>query len=148
MGLFETITRDMQAAMKGGDPVRLTTLRTLRAALKDKEIDKRGSGGPMTEEDAVQVLRGAAKKRRESIDLFLQGGRKESADQEQKELDIIQEYLPKQMSEQDIEGIVRTIIDQAASKEFPKVMPLAMKELKGKADGKMVQDVVKRLLGA
>jgi hypothetical protein len=138
----------MQAAMKSGDTTRLSTLRTLRAALKEKEIDRRGSGTPMSEEDAIQVLRSAAKKRRESIELFLAGNRKESAEQEHRELEIILEYLPKQMSEQEIESVVKSIIASAGSTEFPKVMPLVMKELKGKADGKTVQDIVKRLLTA
>ena len=146
MNMSETIVRDLQAAMKSGDAVRLSTLRTVRAALKEKEFDRRGSGSPMTEDDAMQVLRSAAKKRRESIELFLAGNRKDSADQEQRELDIILEYLPKQMSEQDVEGIVKGIIATSGFREFSKVMPLVMKELKGKADGKMVQDIVKRLL--
>ncbi len=150
MNMRETIVKDLQAAMKKGDALRLATLRTVRAALMEKEIERRGAGSPMTEEDEIGVLVSAAKRRKESIDLFLAGGRKEMADQEQQELAIIQEYLPKQMSAGDVEEIVKRVIQEtgaAGAKDFGKVMPAAMKQLKGKTDGKLVQETVKRLLG-
>jgi uncharacterized protein YqeY len=150
MSLKDTIVKDLQAAMKSGDTVRLATLRTLRAAMMEKEIERRGSGAPMSAEDEIGVLNSAAKRRKESIELFLAGGRKEMADQEQQELAIIQEYLPKQMSAEEVEQVVRQVIQEtgaSGAKDFSKVMPAAMKQLKGKADGKQVQETVKRLLG-
>ena len=150
MSLKDTIVKDLQAAMKSGDTVRLTTLRTIRAAMMEKEIERRGSGTPMSAEDEVGVLNTAAKRRRESIELFLAGGRREMADQEQQELAIIQEYLPRQMSGAEVEQVVRQVIQEtgaSGAKDFSKVMPAAMKQLKGKADGKQVQETVKRLLG-
>jgi uncharacterized protein len=150
MALKEKISEDMKLAMKSGDKIRLETLRTLRAALMEKEIDRRGSGQPMSPEDEVGVLSGAAKKRKESIEQFTRGGRQDLVDQETQELQIIQEYLPKQIGRDEVVGVVRQIIaDTGASGagDFSKVMPLAMKQLKGKTEGKLVQDIVKEMLG-
>lgn len=150
MSLKETIVRDLQAAMKRGDSIRLATLRTVRAALMEKEIEKRRSATPMNEEDELAVLNSAAKRRKESIELFTAGGRKEMADQEAQELSIIQEYLPRPMTAREVEDVVRQVIQEtgaSGAKDFGKVMPAAMKQLKGKADGKQVHETVKRLLG-
>lgn len=150
MALKEKISEDMKLAMKSGEKIRLETLRTLRAALMEKEIDRRGSGQPMSPEDEVGVLSGAAKKRKESIEQFTRGGRQDLVDQETQELQIIQEYLPKQIGRDEVVGVVRQIIaDTGASGagDFSKVMPLAMKQLKGKTEGKLVQDIVKEMLG-
>ncbi len=151
MALKDTISQDLKNAMKSGEKLRLETLRTLRAALMEKEIEKRGSSNPMTPEDEIGVLTTAAKKRRESIEQFQNGGRPELAEQERKELAIIQEYLPKQMSHEEIEISVREVIAQtgaAGPQDFGKVMPQVMKLLKGKADGRLIQETVKKLLGA
>ena len=151
MSLKETISSDLQAAMKKGDALRRETLRTIRAALLEKEIEKRGGGPGMTPEDELGVLTAAAKKRRESIEQFRAGNRPELADQEERELAIIQEYLPKQLTPEEVENAVRQVVtDVGASgpRDFGKVMPAAMKVLKGKADGKIVQETVKRILGA
>ncbi|HTX98731.1 MAG TPA: GatB/YqeY domain-containing protein [Bacteroidota bacterium] len=151
MSLKETISSDLQAAMKKGDALRRETLRTIRAALLEKEIEKRGGGPGMTPEDEIGVLTAAAKKRRESIEQFRAGNRPELADQEERELAIIQEYLPKQLTPEEVENAVRQVVtDVGASgpRDFGKVMPAAMKVLKGKADGKIVQETVKRILGA
>jgi uncharacterized protein YqeY len=151
MSLKDTISQDLKNAMKSGEKLRLETLRTLRAALMEKEIEKRGSGNPMSPDDELGVLTTAAKKRKESIELFQNGGRPELADQERKELAIIQEYLPKQMSGEELDKAVRDIIAQSSATgpgDFGKVMPLVMKQLKGKADGRVIQETVKKLLGA
>jgi hypothetical protein len=151
MGLKEKISDDMKAAMKAGEKLRLETLRTLRAALIDKEIERRGSGAQMTAEDEGAVLATAAKRRRESIEQFGKGGRADLVAQETGELAIIQEYLPKQMSAEELETLIRTAIaatGATTAADFAKVMPAVMKEAKGKADGRLVQETVKRLLGA
>ncbi|HTK83343.1 MAG TPA: GatB/YqeY domain-containing protein [Bacteroidota bacterium] len=147
--LMEKIALDMKEAMKTGDKLRLETLRTLRAGLLEKQVEKRPSGG-MTPEDEISVLNSALKKRKESSTIFRQNGRPELADQEDNEAKIIQEYLPKQLSEEEVVGLIRTMIQTVGAtgaKDFGKVMPLVMKELKGKADGKFVQESVKKLLG-
>lgn len=149
MGLIDKIGEDLKAAMKSGAKLRLETLRTIRAGLLEKQVEKRPAGG-MTGEDEIVVLIAAAKKRKEAIEIYRQNGRDDLADTEQKELEIIQEYLPKQMSASEVETIVKRILTEtglSSPGDFGKVMPLAMKELKGKCDGKMVQETVKRLLG-
>ena len=135
--------------MKAGDKLRLETLRTVRAGLLEKQVEKRPTGG-MSGEDEMSVLMAASKKRKEAIGIYRQNNRNDLADQEEKELGIIQEYLPKQLSAEDVEAVVKRVISEAGattSKDFGKVMPAAMRELKGKADGKLVQETVKRLLG-
>jgi hypothetical protein len=152
MGLKEKISDDLKAAMKSGDKTRLETLRMLRAALMEKEIEKRGTGKPMSPEDEMGVLSSSAKKRRESMEQFEKGGRPELVEQEGKELAIIQEYLPKQMSPDEVLKVVENAVvtlGVSADSDFGKVMSFVMKELKGKADGKLIQDLVrKRLAGA
>ena len=150
MGLKEKISEEMKGAMKSGDKLRLETLRTLRAGLMEKEIEKRGSGSPVTADDEIAVLTGAAKRRKESIEQFAKGGRQDLVDQETKELAIIQEYLPKQMSAEELTALIRKLMtDLSASSpaDFGKVMPAVMKEARGKADGKVVQELVRKLLG-
>jgi len=149
MSLQDQISADLKSAMKSGDTLRLQTLRTLRAALLEKTIERRGSGATMTPEDEIGVLLSAAKRRRESIEQFAKGGRQDLVDQETHELAIIQEYLPKQMGREEIQQIIQAIITETgahAAADFGKVMPVAMKQLKGKADGKVVQELVKELL--
>ncbi len=147
--LLDRIGEDMKKAMKAGEKHRLETLRTIRADLQKMQAEKRPQGG-MQPEDEIAVLVSASKKRRESIDIFRKNGREDLATAEEKELGIIQEYLPAQMSEAEVEQTVRNIIGAAgatSAKDFGRVMAGAMKELKGKADGKVVQTVVKKLLG-
>lgn len=149
MSLNERISEDLKKAMKSGDKVRLETLRTLRAALMEKEIELRTSGRPLSTEDETGVLTGAAKKRKESIEQFGKGGRQDLVDQETRELSIIQEYLPKQMSRDEVVSVLQQIINETGAKgaqDFSKVMPLAMRQLKGKTDGKLVQELVKEML--
>lgn len=135
--------------MKSGDHVKLNTIRSLRAHII--ELTKRGTGNVLTLEEELSVLMTAAKKRKEAIEMYQKGGRADLAEQEQRELEIINTYLPKPLSKEDAEQLVSKIIAQTgatSAKDFGKVMPLAMKELKGRIDGKIVQEVVKQKLGA
>lgn len=150
MGLKEQISEQIKAAMKLPDKIKLETLRTLRAVLMEKEIELRGSGKTLTPEDEIAVMMSAAKKRKESIEAFEKGGRAELVEQEKKELAIIQEYLPKQMSIDDVSKVIDQIVVETgatAAADFGKVMPQVMKQLKGKADGKLIQEMVKKRLG-
>lgn len=150
MNLRERISKDLKSAMKSGDKIRRETLRTMRAVLLEKEIEKRGGPG-MTPEDEVATLTSAAKKRKESIDLFTKGGRPELAHQEELELAIIQEYLPRQLTDEEVATLIREAVVQTGASgpaDFARVMPLVMKQVRGKADGKVVQDLVKKALGA
>jgi uncharacterized protein YqeY len=147
--LSEIITEQMKAAMKSGDKLRLETIRSIRALIL--EFEKSGVGRTMTEEDEQKLLISAAKKRKDSVEQYRAANREDLASKEEAELAIIQEFLPKQMDESEVETVVKTIIEQVGAKtpqEVGKVMGAAMKELRGKADGTLVQTVAKRLLGA
>jgi uncharacterized protein YqeY len=152
VALKEQISEHMKVAMKSGEKLRLETLRTIRAALMEKEIELKGNNKTITPDDEIAVLNSAAKKRRESIEQFDKGGRQDLVDQESKELVIIQEFLPKQMTPEEVTEVVDEAVKQTGASspgDFGKVMPLVMKQVKGKADGKIVQDLVKkRLAGA
>lgn len=148
MSFNEKISADLKSAMKSGDKIRLETLRTIKAGLLEKEVEKRPSGG-MKEEDEIVVLIAASKKRKEAIEIYRANNRPELADQEEKELSIIEEYLPQKASEREmVEFILRTIKDVGASspKDFGKVMPVVVKQFKGRGDGKLIQELVKNKL--
>ena len=148
MDLSEKINTDLKIAMKSGDSVRLNTVRAIRT--KIIELSKRGTGSAITPEDELTILLGEVKKRKEAIEMYQKGGRTDLADQEQRELEIINEYLPKQLSREEAVEIVKKIMNEVGAvtaKDFGKIMPLAMKELKGKVDGKVVQELVKQQLG-
>jgi uncharacterized protein YqeY len=150
MEMKERISEDLKTAMKGGNKVRLEALRSLRAALLEKEIERRGSGHTVSADEELGVLTNQAKRRRESIEQFEKGGRMDLVAQEQQELAVIQEYLPEQLSADDIAKLIRDVVSQTGATsgaDFGKVMPLVMKQAKGKADGKMVQELVKKALG-
>jgi uncharacterized protein YqeY len=149
MTLSERINEDLKAAMRAKDPILLNTIRSIRAQII--EFSKRGTGTDMTPADEASILIGAAKKRKESIEMYEKGKRQDLADQEKRELEIINGYLPKQLTIEEAEAIVQKIITDTgagSAKDFGKVMPLAMKELKGKLDGKLVQELVKQKLGS
>jgi uncharacterized protein len=148
MNLSEQINNDLKAAMKSGDSVKLNTIRSIRAQII--ELSKRGADTVITPEEELGVLLAGAKKRKEAIEMYEKAGRNDLADQEKRELEIISTYLPKQMSKEEVTEIVKRIIGEvgaSSSRDFGKVMPLAMKELKGKIDGKIVQEIVKHQLG-
>lgn len=147
MTLNERITDDMKSAMRSGEKLKLDTLRLIRAQLI--ELSKRGEAKEITPEDELAVLMSAVKKRKEAIELYRQGKREDLAQQEEKELEIINSYLPKQATREEAEQIIARLVAQtgaATAKDFGKVMPLAMKELKGRFDGKVVQELVKAKL--
>ncbi len=148
MALSEIISRDLTQAMKSGDKRRLETLRTIRAQII--EFEKRGEGSAMSDEQELSILLAAAKKRKEAIELYEKGGREDLVAQEREELEIINAYLPAQMGDEEILAVIRRHIAEtgaAGAKDFGKVMPRVMKELKGKADGKKIQELVKAILG-
>ncbi len=148
MTLTERINDDLKAAMKAGDPVRLNTVRSIRALLI--EFSKRGSGS-VTPDDEVQALIAAGKKRKEAIEMYEKAGRKDLADTERQELSVIQEYLPKPLTREEAGVVVARIITETGAsgpKDMGKVMGPVMKELKGKIDGSIIQELVKGRLGS
>lgn len=149
MSLKDKINEDLKNAMKSGDKLRLETIRSIRALIL--EFEKSGTGKTLNEEEEIRMLSTAAKKRKDSIEQYRAAKRDDLADKEEAEMKIIMEYMPKQLTEQEVEDTVRRLASEtgAASKaDFPKLMPLAMKELKGKADGKVVKSIVEKVLGA
>lgn len=147
MNLKEKINSDLIAAMKSGDKTRLNTIRSIRALIL--EFEKSGADKQLTETDQINILNSAAKKRKEAIEQFKNAGRLDLAENEEKELNIILEYLPKQLNEAEIEIEIKKIISELNAKgkeDFSKVMPVAAKSLKGRADGALVRKIVENLL--
>ncbi|MFA4999593.1 MAG: GatB/YqeY domain-containing protein [Parcubacteria group bacterium] len=148
MPLKERIASDLKTALKNADSFRLGVLRLISSAFQNEAIAKRtrGQEGDLTEDELIAVLKHEAKKRRESIDAYGKGGRSDLVESEERELKIIKEYLPPELSREKIEEIVKRIVESGV-KEFPLVMKAAMAELKNAADGKAVSEVVKSILG-
>jgi uncharacterized protein YqeY len=148
MNLTEKINQDLKEAIKSGDKIRLQTVRSIRALLL--EFEKSGSGKDLNEEEEIKLLSTAAKKRKESIEEYKKANRDDLAAVEEAELNIIMSYLPKQLTKEEILSKVKILSDEigATSKQdFPKLMPLAIKELKGKADGRAIKEAVEKVLG-
>tara|TARA_Y100000758_G_scaffold169254_1_gene120299 strand:+ start:80 stop:523 length:444 start_codon:yes stop_codon:yes gene_type:complete len=147
MSLYKQIQNDMYNAMKSGNRKDANTLRTTLSKLKDKVIEKRQD---LSKEEEVKILQTLVKQRKESIELYEKGGRNELAEAEQKELEIINNYLPKMMDESDIKSIVKTVIDEVGATsmaDMGKIMPEVMKRGKGLIDGKSAQKFVQELIG-
>lgn len=147
MVLYEKIQSDMYTAMKAGEKEKASTLRTVLAKLKDKQIDTRE---PLSEKDEIKVLQTLVKQRKESIDLYQKGGRSELAEAESFELEIINTYLPEMMNEDDVRKLIEEIIEETGAQsmaDLGKVMPQIMKQGKGLIDGKTAQSIVSEMLG-
>lgn len=146
LSLEEVIFDDMKKALKENEKIKLSTLRLIRAAIKNAEISKRDK---LTEDEVIGIVNNNLKKLEESLDMFTKGQRSELADKAKKEIEVVKKYLPEQLSEEEVEKIVKTIIIKFGFKGLQDIGP-AMKEimpqLKGKADGKMVNKIVRDLL--
>ena len=148
MNLKEIINQELKDSMKSGNKIRLETIRSIRALIL--EFEKSGIGRELTAEDELKMLLSAAKKRKESIEQFRNAGRIELAEKEEAELKIIEEFLPKQLSVEEVKNEIKKIASEigASTKEdFAKLMPAAVKALKGKADGKQIKEIVEKILG-
>jgi uncharacterized protein len=149
MSLKDRITEEIKAAMKAKEPIRLETLRSIKKAILEKEISVRPEQEALTETQEMEVLMHQAKQRRDSIEQYTKAGRQDLADKESQELAIIETYLPKQLSDEEIAAIVDEIIAQvgaSSAKDMGKVMGPAMQRLKGLTDGGKVQQAVKAKL--
>jgi uncharacterized protein YqeY len=147
MAIAEQVQKDMVEAMKAKQELRLSTLRMMKAALKNKEIDKRE---PLTDPESMAVLSTLIKQRKDSIEQFTKGGRQELADKEAKEIEIIEGYLPKAIGEEEIVAAVRAVLGEMGSptlKDMGTVMKNVMAKFAGaRVDGKVVSETVKREL--
>ncbi|MEM9542857.1 MAG: GatB/YqeY domain-containing protein [Cyanobacteria bacterium P01_E01_bin.42] len=150
MSLKDRLTENIKTAMKAKDKLRLETVRSLKKAVLEKEVSVRPSGQEtLTEEQELDILAQQAKQRRDSIAQYRSAGRDDLADKEAQELSIIEEYLPQQLSVDELSAILDEAIAKVgatAPKDMGKVMGAVMKQLKGKADGKQVQEMVKAKL--
>jgi uncharacterized protein len=149
MSMIEQIQRDITSAMKARDERRLSTLRMVKTALKNREIEKMA---PLDDKESQQVLSTLIKQRKDSVEQFLKGGRKELADKEAAEITLIETYLPKAATEEEIAAGVRAVIAEMNSptmKDMGTVMKNAMARFAGagvRVDGKQVSELVKREL--
>jgi uncharacterized protein len=147
MKLEETLESDIQQAMKAKDAEKLSVLRMVKAAVINYKIDKKKE--TLTDEDIIDILQKQAKQRRESFDSFEKAGRKDLAEKEKKELSILEIYLPKQLSDDEIRKIAQGVIAKSGAKtkaDTGKVMKDLMPLVKGKADGKKVNEILGSLL--
>lgn len=148
MSLLEKIDQDIKKAMLAKEEAALRGLRAIKAALLVAKTEK-GAADVLSEDTEIKVLQKQAKQRKESADIYIAQNRPDLAKIEQEELDVIESYLPKQLSEADVEAVVKQIITEtgaAGMKDMGKVMGTATKQLAGQADGKIVSAVVKKLL--
>ncbi|HTY39804.1 MAG TPA: GatB/YqeY domain-containing protein [Candidatus Paceibacterota bacterium] len=147
MTLAERILEDTKSAQKAAAAERVGTLRLLTAAFQNRAIEKRGTGSsePLTEEEMTQVLQKEAKKRREAIELYTKGDRADLAKKEQTELALIETYLPKMLTAEEIKMLVKKA-QKGGATEFSAVMKAVMAETHGRADGKMVSELVRQSL--
>lgn len=147
MSIVDQITKDMTQAMKSREELKLSTLRMVKSALKNKEIDKRA---PLDDKEALAVMSTMIKQRKDSIEQFTKGGRTELAEKEQAEIGIIESYMPKALGEEEIVAAVRATISEMGSptmKDMGAVMKNTMAKFGGaRVEGKVVSETVKREL--
>ena len=147
MNLEDKINNDLKEAMKAKDAATLRGVRAIKSAILLHKTS--GAGVEVTAEDAIKILQKLVKQRKESLGIFEQNGRAELAQTEREEIEVIERYLPKQLSEEDIEAVVKNIITETGAtsmKEMGKVIGAANKQLAGQAEGAVISGIVKKLL--
>lgn len=148
MNLLEKINSQIKEAMKGGDSFKVGTLRMVVSAIKNREIEKRAkSSEPLTEEEMMEVLRREVKKRRESIEIYATAGRGDLKEKEELELKVIQSYLPAELSQEEIEKIITEAME-GGEKEMGKIMKAVKERTGGRADGRLISEIIKKKLEA
>jgi hypothetical protein len=148
MTLEEKIKPDLLAAMKAKDQASLRGIRAIKAAILLAKTD--GSGKEITPEVEIKMLQKLIKQRKDSLEIYEKQGRDDLAATEREEIEVIEKYLPEQMSEEELKKVIREIIDQTGAssmRDMGKVMGAANKRLAGRADGKTISGVVKQMLG-
>ena len=144
--MFAQIQNDMKQALKAGDKFRLSTLRMLFSAIKNESIAKRAE---LSDEEVVTVVQREVKQRKNAIEEYKKGNRDDLVQQAEEEIAILDVYLPQQMSDEELEALVRQVITEenvSSLKEMGKIMGKIMPQVKGKADGNRVQAMVKKIL--
>ncbi len=150
MGLKEQLDLDLREAMRARDEDRLRAIRLLKAAISNLEIARTDPknpqhGQPVTEGDLVRVVESQIKQRRESAELYRKGSRPELAEKEEAEIRALDRYRPQQMTREEVRAEVEKVVADLGTREFPKVMRESAQRLRGRADGKLVNEVVKEV---
>ena len=148
MSLEFKITNALKEAMKSKDQIALTALRAIKSAILIHKTQK-SSVSELSEEDEIKILQKLVKQRRDSANIYNSKGRKDLADSELKEADFIQQFLPEPLSKDEVKKIVKSVIDELGAegmKDMGKVMGLATKRLMGKADAKLISEIVREFL--
>ena len=146
MSLQQKIDDDLKTAMKASDTVKVSVLRMAKTALKNKEIDKRDA---LSEDEIRSVFSSLSKRSKESIEQFAKGGREDLANKERQELLVLQTYLPQELTQEELDGIIDEAIRESSAeslKDIGNVMRLVMPRVRGAADGKVVNQRVRALL--
>ncbi len=148
MSLFDTVSEDIKKAMLAKEKDKLEALRAVKTAFLLARTES-GAGGELTPEAELKIVQKLVKQRKESAEIYQQQARQDLADKELLEASVIEHYLPAQMSEEELENVLKSIIERMGAKtpaDMGKVMGIATKELSGKADGKAISAKVKQLL--
>ena len=150
MTLLEQITQEIKTAMKAKDKVSLEALRGIKKELIEASTAE-GAGGEVSEEAGVKIMQKMVKQRKDAAAIFVEQGREDLAEKETAEAEIISKFLPEQITGDELEKLVTAIVEKSGAssmKEMGKVMGMASKELAGKADGKEIADLVKKILNS
>ncbi len=146
MSISQRINEELKEAMKQKNKLKLSVLRLLKASIKNREIEK---GSSLNDEEILEVVQKEIKKRKESIEAYRKGGRGKLAQQEETEMAILYEFLPPQATEEEIEKVIRDIVSQipdGTKINMGMIMPKAIQQLKGRADGKTISRIAKKFL--
>lgn len=149
MNLKEKVLIDLKEAMKAGKAEKRDTLRLLSSAIKNEEIVKIKREGGLEDAEVIEVVSRMIKQRKDSVEQYEKGGRMDLAEKEKKEIAILMAYLPAQLSAEEVKASILKImesLDEAKKANFGLVMQEAMKELKGKADGKLAKEIIEEIL--
>lgn len=149
MNLFDTITADIKAAMLAGNKTRLEALRGVKKEFLEAKTAK-GSDGDLSDELALKIIQKLIKQRKDAAEIYTTQNRPDLAETELAEVACLTDYLPKQLSQDEIEVVLKDIITQTGAngpKDMGKVMGVASKTLSGKAEGRLISELVKKLLG-
>ncbi|BAF70098.1 GatB/YqeY domain-containing protein [Nitratiruptor sp. SB155-2] len=147
MELKEQLQNDLKEAMKSKDTFKRDTIRFLMSAIKQVEVDTRKE---LSDEDIIKIIQKSVKQREEAASQYKEGGREDLYEKEMKEADILKSYLPKQLSDEELETELKKIIEEVGAssmKDMGKIMGVATKKLAGRADGKRINQMVKKILG-
>ncbi|BCD60297.1 MULTISPECIES: GatB/YqeY domain-containing protein [unclassified Nitratiruptor] len=147
MGLKEQLQQDLKEAMKSKDTFKRDTIRFLMSAIKQVEVDTRKE---LSDEDVIKIIQKSVKQREEAASQYKEGGREDLYEKEMKEAEMLKNYLPKQLSDDELESELKKIIEEVGAtsmKDMGKIMGVATKRLAGRADGKRINQMVKKILG-